>query len=64
MGRWLQLHCAGPRHQDHRDENSLLVSVRALENGNVIQDYRFSYGVLTQPRMLSYTGHAPQGCGS
>jgi hypothetical protein len=23
-----------------------------------------THGVLTQPRMLSYTGHAPQGCGS
>jgi hypothetical protein len=48
--------------------NSLLVFVRALETGGVIQDYKFSYvvrhGVLTQPRMLSYTGHAPQGCDS
>lgn len=48
--------------------NSLLVFVRARETGGVIQDYKFSYvvrhGVLTQPRMLSYTGHAPQGCGS
>lgn len=46
--------------------NSLLVSVRALETGGVTQDYKFSYvvrrGVLTHPRMLSYTGHAPQGC--
>ena len=48
--------------------SSLLVFVRALETGGVIQDYKFSYvvrhGVLTQPRMLRYTGHAPQGCGS
>jgi hypothetical protein len=47
--------------------NSLLVFVRALETGGVTQDYKFSYvvrhGVLTHPRMLSYTGHAPQGCG-
>jgi hypothetical protein len=47
--------------------NSLLVFVRALETGGVIQDYKFSYvvrrGVLSQPRMLRYTGHAPQGCG-
>jgi hypothetical protein len=47
--------------------NSLLVYVRALETGGVIQDYEFSYvvrhGMLTQPRMLRYTGHAPQGCG-
>ena len=48
--------------------SSLLVFVRALETGGVIQDYTFSYvvrhGVLTQPGMLRYTGHAPQGCGS
>lgn len=47
--------------------NSLLVLVRALETGGITQDYKFSYvvrhGVLTHPRMLSYTGHAPQGCG-
>lgn len=47
--------------------NNLLVFVRALETGGVTQDYKFSYvvrrGVLTHPRMLSYTGHAPQGCG-
>jgi len=47
--------------------NSLLVFVRALETGGVTQDYKFSYvvrrGVLTHPRILSYTGHAPQGCG-
>jgi hypothetical protein len=40
--------------------DSLLVFVRALETGGVIQDYEFSYivchGVLTQPRMLGYTG--------
>ena len=46
---------------------ALLVSVRAEESGGVIQSYRFSYvvrdGVLTHPQMLSFTGHAPQGCG-
>jgi hypothetical protein len=49
--------------------DSLLVFVRALETGGVIQDYEFSYvvrhGMLGQPRMLGNTGcgHAPQGCG-
>jgi len=47
--------------------NSLLVFVRALETGGVTQDYKFSYVVrhdaLTHPRVLSYTGRAPQGCG-
>lgn len=47
--------------------SNLLIFVRALETGGVTQDYKFSYvvrhGVLTHPRMLSYTGHAPQGCG-
>jgi hypothetical protein len=46
---------------------ALLVSVRAQESGGVIQTYRFSYvvrgRVLTHPQMLSFTGHAPQGCG-
>jgi hypothetical protein len=46
---------------------ALVVSVRAEESGGVIQSYRFSYvvrgGVLTHPQMLSFTGHAPQGCG-
>jgi hypothetical protein len=46
---------------------ALLVSVRAQESGGVTQTYRFSYvvrdGVLTHPQMLSFTGHAPQGCG-
>lgn len=46
---------------------ALLVTVRAEESGGVIQSYRFSYvvrdGVLTHPQMLSFTGHAPQGCG-
>jgi hypothetical protein len=46
---------------------ALMVSVRAQESGGVIQIYRFSYiiesGVLTHPRTLSFTGHAPQGCG-
>lgn len=46
--------------------NNLLVFVQALETGGVTQDYEFSYvvrhGVLTKPRMLRYTGHAPQGC--
>jgi len=46
----------------------LLVLVRARETGGVVQDYRFSYvvsdGVLTQPRTLKFSGHAPQGCGS
>jgi hypothetical protein len=47
--------------------DSLLVFVRAQEAGGVIQNYEFSYvvrrGILTQPKMLSYTGHAPKGCG-
>jgi hypothetical protein len=48
--------------------DGLLVLVRAQETGSIVQDYKFSYvvrhGVLTQPRTLSHTGHAPQGCGS
>ena len=48
--------------------NTLLVFVRAQETGGVIQNYEFSYvvrhGVLTQPHMRSYTGHAPKGCSS
>jgi hypothetical protein len=47
--------------------DALRVNVRALESGDVVQTYRFSYvvegGVLTQSQTLSYTGHAPQGCG-
>lgn len=46
--------------------DSLLVFVRAQETGGVIQNYKFSYvvrrGILTQPKTLSHTGHAPEGC--
>jgi len=46
---------------------ALLVSVRAHESGGVIQVYRLSYvvrdGILTHPQTLSFTGHAPRGCG-
>ena len=46
--------------------DKLLVFVRALETGGITQDYELRYvvrhGVLTKPRMLRYTGHAPQGC--
>ena len=65
--QWVGGYRARPRHHDHRERKQLLVFVRALETGGVTQDYKFSYvvrrGVLTHPRMLSYTGHAPQGCG-
>jgi hypothetical protein len=47
--------------------DALLVTVLAQESGGVTQSYRFSYvvkgRVLTHAQMLSFTGHAPQGCG-